>query len=339
MRSTLLRSAWLAVAVLALGGCPKRPSMLNPFPSAWVDEPAPPSVNYLPLKMPRASLTLPALFVGAQQQPSSACFAAVASSTPTPVLSSVDVIAAQDRSFQDSLSVRLRQSLVTAGLSAQAAGLLAQRVHTHYKNMKGTEVDPANIRANFKNQACTSSDLEWLTDRRQVAIGAYVVDSLFVELGSLADASQRAAIQAAIQRIGTDLSLSLAARSTATDSLTYYGTNVFIGVSTAGLRALRCPAEMDVALDPGQDASFTGCNNRVSIYLSRSKDTPRYSLRVSVPDEGLDSGTLDLDAGGTSFRVPIDSLRYVFGELAPRGGRVHLRLSVFEVALSGAGPS
>ncbi len=327
------------VYVMACGANRTGAGMLT-FASSWQALPTPSAVVYHSLNLPRGSMTLPAVFVGPERQPSSGCFMPSEQSAPTPVAGELATNVLREKEFEADFKAEFEAALVQAGVEASAASLLMERWSTRLKGLKVVEVDPALIRANFANEACASIALDWFEQDRTVAISAILVDSLFVELGSVADAEQRIRVAAAVQSIGTSVGLSLARSALAEEELTYASTNVFIGVMTSRLRARRCSGGVTTDLAIEERVRFIGCDGDVNVSVLRT-GRASYTIQVSVPAEGLSTGAVKVQSNEV-FRSPLGTIRVASGNLDADNesagvAQVQVFVSVLEVGVSGAG--
>lgn len=333
--SWVKRFVFLVAAALA-AGCSSGTGALSVMPSSWQELPPPSSFSYLALNLPRGEMTLPAVFVGAQRQPSSGCFLDIQPSEPIPVAGELAATVKREKQFEADFKASFHTALIEAGLSAEAVSVLIERWETRLYGLKVVEVDPSLVRPNFANEACASVPLEWFTDDRAVAIGAILVDSLFVDMGSLANQDQRMKVAIAVQRVGTELGFSLARSALLDEALTYAATNVFVGVTTTGLAARRCMAGISGELTLDERTRFLACDGDIRVTLFRGADA--YELELVVPYEGLSTGAFQV-AG--VFRKPLGAIRMTMGILevdhpSDRAARVELIVNILEVGLSGS---
>ena len=303
--------------------------------------PALPTLEYQPLNIPRQAIALPAISVGPEQQLSSACFKSLKPSEGTPVLGEFAETVARESNFSGEFKASLEQALVKAGLSASVVSILMQRWNVRMVGLKLVEIDPAQIRANFQNEACTSLSGEWFINDRHVIAGAVKADSFSVTVGSLDDKNRSADLQAVIEHFGASLGLALSAKAVTSDSIRYGATAVFVGATRIMLGAKRCPFSVDIELPPGRLAAITSCDREVRAFLRTASSTSPYLIQVAIPGEGVSTGEVKVERN-SAFRIPLGELRLAVGFLTsePRTDGEHLTLdvTVLEVLPRGATP-
>ncbi len=238
LRSSDKLARWLLPFVLGCSACHETPPVFPRKVGTSRDEPlAPPS--FQPLNVPTRTVKLPAMPVGSQGQLSTACFNA-ASMSETESLDAVAQAFVQEKKWQASFKAAFEHALVEVGMDASLAQSFTQSWTLEAKGLKLSTVDPADVRPNFANQACTTKELGFFSDKRSVFTGALKAAELLVKAETSMDADRKAKLQAAITVINTKLGFDFSSMAMEDSHFELKGTNVYFGALASSLKVMHC---------------------------------------------------------------------------------------------------
>jgi hypothetical protein len=321
MRNTGKRSSILALLLLVcsvLGACPCNDTVLPP---PAVAKPPLAEPEYRQLKVLESEVTLPAFFVGDQEQLSKGCFEPM-TATQSASLDTLSKDYVGQRKFEAGLKVALEKAFVKAGVNASLLDQIKQSWKFEAKNLVLHKVDPATVLMNFTREACTTEALGWFKNERALVTALLVAGEVQISAQIGLNQEQKAALEAAIAKLGTELAVKVSNQVVTDQSLSLTGQNLAIGALVSQLATERC-SEKWRARD-GERKEVCGGKYRVTV--ARSSVPDRFTLTVSA---GTQSGQWDDEY--------IKPTAHGLGELRVVSADVTQQLDVvFEGLLAGA---
>ena len=236
--------------------------------------------RWVPFNAPQSTLKLPSFMVGEQGELSSGCWTS-ASESNVDSLTGMKWDKDQQKQFDSNVQATFSKYLLDVGLDASLASSLTQRWTLEVGKLSFTKVDPATIRANFGNGACTTKELGWFADKRFVVTAAVKADTVKIRSTTAISSEQKAKLDAAIDKINAKFHADFHNLRSAGENLELDATNVFIGGMGTTLVADECaPAPFDIA----PNASVAVCGGKYTIKVSPSTVGDRYTFSVTPAD-------------------------------------------------------
>ncbi|HEY3495915.1 MAG TPA: hypothetical protein VGK73_14555 [Polyangiaceae bacterium] len=267
-----------------------------------------------PLNVPQSAIELPAFMVGSQKQLSDGCWKSVTPKTGTgPV--SIAWNQEKERELAASFQTRFDLFLVNANVDASVRDALKQSWKLALADITYLEVDPAQIRPDFTNEACTAAELDWFKDGRFVVTQGIKARKATISATAAADAAQQAKLDAAIQQMNVDLHTSFKQKRLENENLLIEAEDVFVGAIGTSLVAKSCIPETPFNLAAGEQRKL--CDGSYQIRLDPAPVGTRYTLTLS-PQQGA-GGQFD----GESARPEVfqlGELRIVFASVTRTDG-------------------
>ncbi|MGD2271347.1 MAG: hypothetical protein PVI06_13160 [Desulfobacterales bacterium] len=314
---------------LSLQACTTAPVPV-PFPKS-------PAPQYFKLKIPQSEIPLPAVIVGQQEQLSGGCFASDVQRTTTTGFEEFVEKALRQKDYEAGLKVAFEKAMIKAGLDLSASRALMQSWQSEIKGVKIDQVDPSEARPNFTNQACRIEDLKWFENKRVIVTGGLLADTLQVKMAHSLDADQKAELMAAVARLNSEIGLSFRNVIDSEDAFEWKASDVYFGAFTSQLSSKRCKKELEMKLGPGQSGNFGLCGNAYIVTVRRSEGSNRFTINIAKPDEGIETGQLDIEANRGSARA-LGQNRFVslfINEPIPEANEQKLNVSILLVGVSG----
>jgi hypothetical protein len=295
-------------------------------------------VGSLPARAPRwvsfnapvTAVTLPSFMVGDEGELSSGCW------SPAPMsdvggAGTLSWSQAQQREFGSNVQATFSKYLVTAGLDASLASALTQHWSIDASGLSFTRVDPASIRPNFANVACTTAALGWFADKRFVVTEAIKAASVKITATSAMSQEQTLKLDAAIAAINAKFHADFHHLATGNDALEIDAANAYIGGVGTTLVSRECSAKKSFDIAPNTPLAVCDGQYTLSVALSSAGD--RYTLAVT-PSDGS-TASFD-DKLGDQQVHHLDDLHVVRVMVARNGNKLSvLNMSILLVGASG----
>jgi hypothetical protein len=293
----------------SLVGCSCEPKTPGSDETSGGDHPPPPPVTpttYRALNVLESSVTLPAFFVGAEQQLSKGCFKEIAASQSTGA-SEVSQNFEGQRKFEAGIKAALDLAFMKAELDASLLNQIKAKWTLDAKNFVVHKVDPANIQMNFASDACTAPELKWFEDNRTVVTGLLVAGEITVTAQLGLDQAQRAKLEAAITKIKAELGASVSNEVTSDQGFTMKGNNLAIGAFTTTLATERCHDSWTAT--SGESRAI--CDGKYRVTVTPASVGERYAITVV---SGTQSSTWDEAFGQPKARA-LGDIRLIFADV------------------------
>lgn len=303
-------------------------------PETFKGSPAP---QYFKLKIPQSEIPLPAVIVGEQEQLSGGCFKSDVKRTKTTGFEKFVEKALRQKDYEVGLKVAFEKAIAKAGLDLSASRALMQSWHSEIKGVKIDQVDPSKAFPDFTNETCRIEDLKWFENNRIVVTGGLLADTLQVKMVHSLDVNQRAELLAKVARINTEIGLSFRNVIDSEDEFEWNASDVYFGAFTSQLSSKSCKKELKMTLRPGQSGNFRLCGNAYIVTVQRSTGSNRFTVNITKPDEGLETGQLDIETNRGSAHA-LGQNRFVslfIDEPSSAANKQKLNVSILLVGVSG----
>lgn len=218
--------------------------------------PEPP--RYRALSVPRGDLSLPALLVGDEEVVSSACFRKTLPARKLPAPAALKRRVTGDCGISASLRALFRKYLVKAGLEAETARRAVEKFRFEASGLVLREMDPARVRPDFGNIACTQRELGYFREAgRKLVVGALGAEQVRVELSERTERRVGVSLDTALERMGAELGVGFDRRRTREDTTELSGGGLVFGVRRTTLFTRRCQVS-DLSLAAGTTRDLCG---------------------------------------------------------------------------------
>ncbi|MFQ5866142.1 MAG: hypothetical protein ACE5IW_13050 [bacterium] len=296
-----------------------------------------PTPKYFPLNVPQSEIPLPAVIVGEQEQLSGGCLTSTVERKSTAGFNELIQEALKEKNFEAGLKAEFEKAIVKAGLDVSVSQALMQSWRTEIKGVKIDQVDPANAVPNFTNESCRVAELRWFEDERTVVTGGLLADTLSVKMEHALSSEQIAKLQAAINSINVNLGLSFKNASESQGEVLLNATNVYFGAFTTELSMTRCKEKLNIELEPGQSITTNICEDNYIVVVERSAGSERFTVNVTMPEEGIETGQLDIEPNRTyAHALGQNRLVSIFiNHPNPNQNEVEIRTTILLVGISG----
>jgi len=223
--------AGVAVATMLLSACPSPPE----------DPSTVSSPQYTALSLPRGGVALPSLFVGGEEVLSGACFRESERVREVAAPASLERRVTEKREVSGSVRSLFREYLVKAGLEADVARTAVSEFRIEASGLRLREVDPARVRPDFTNPACTQRELGFFRDTgRDLVVTALKAEEVRIDISEEAGSRLGAKLDAALQEMDAELGLAFDRSSDASDATELEGQGLVFGVRRTTLVVHRC---------------------------------------------------------------------------------------------------
>jgi hypothetical protein len=284
---------------------------------------------WLPLNVPQSSITLPAFMVGEQRQLSSGCWAPA---TPIEGAPASNIVWEQSKqsALDAQLKVAFSKYLVDAKLDASIMNALDQTWKLDLEEVSYVNVDPATIRPNFNNEACTTAELKWFENGRFVVTQGIRAKRAKITATASASAEQQAQLDTAIQKFNLEFRTGFKRSSGSDANLQIDATDAYIGAVGTSLVASSCSTPKPFKIVAGREVTL--CSGAYTIAIQPAPVGTR--VRLSVTPRSGTTAQFDLDSGVQGV-FQLGELRILFARVTRVGSE--LRVDNFTAQLVGAG--
>jgi hypothetical protein len=292
--------------------------------------------HYFPLNIPISDMPLPSFLVGGL--PSGACFKSNAPQTTVTAVDTLRQHAESQKNFEAGLKAAFEKAAVKANLDVSLTRALTQQFNTEIYGMKVVQVDPANTFPNFVNTNCNTSELDYFVDKRTVIIAGLKADSIVVKMNSGLTAEQKAKIDAVIDTLNVNLSLSFGRAISSAGSFSFSGRNVFFGALISSLKALQYEQTYSIRISEGQTIKLDYAKGKYSLLISRPSFSNVERLTVNLYDNlntAITTDPLDIDFNQGHSYIIADNRRVNFSIIKKDKNKYSLSVTMLILGVSG----
>lgn len=249
-------------------------------------QPSPP--QYTALSLPRGEIALPSLFVGGEEVLSGACFRDSERVREVAAPASLERRVTEEREVSGSVRSLFRGYLMKAGLEADVARTAVSGFRIEATGLRLREVDPARVRPDFTNPACTQRELGFFRETdRALVVTALKAEEARIGISEETGSRIGAELDTALQEMDAELGVAFNRDSEGSDATELEGEGLVFGVRRTVLFTHRCVVP-DLTLQAERTRDLCGGLFRVRV----EPLTPeRYRLLVT-PRTGATDASL-----------------------------------------------